>query len=321
VSQERAIREYEEFRGAKPTKVIEYRMPDGDVDAWDMGEVTAIAYKTRRDGRTEDYIHEFGRKKGPRLNVAAGGTDVFLTGGKYRVTERGFEDDDDMHALLTVNPHQRGTRRKKKGLSAMATRRNSKGQFVKAGKKRKSNPVTPIKRKRRAAAKSVMPIRRRRRRSNPAGRGFNFFEIAKTAAVQAVGGVGAAAAIAALPLPENIKSGNGGVVAKLVAGAAIGWAAGKYINRRLGEDLFTGAVTVAAYAWLRDKAEAAGLPMAGADWDSYPYGGMAGFTNNPGLSDMSGFTANPDLAGKDDDDMAIYTASMAYPGDASFINQ
>jgi hypothetical protein len=116
MSERQAVDAYVDFHGDPPQRVNVYKLPDGDVWAHRLGRATAIAYETVRDGEHQDYIHEFGDGKGPYIDVATDGA-VYLTEGRYSVTDRGFEDDF-MPSLLTVNPHKRGTKgRKIRGFS------------------------------------------------------------------------------------------------------------------------------------------------------------------------------------------------------------
>lgn len=59
---------------------------------WQLGKVLSIAYETTIDGKKVSYEHEFTRGRGPYLAVSTDGKDLFLAGGKFKVTERGIID-------------------------------------------------------------------------------------------------------------------------------------------------------------------------------------------------------------------------------------
>lgn len=307
-------RQYREFTGHEPATLDIIDLPETDVDAWRLGQMTAIAYKTRRDGKTEHYIHEFKSGYGPDIHIANQGRDVYLTDMKARVTEKGFEDEP-MPALLSINPHARGTRAKKKA-SPMAAKRR---------RKRKSNPVTPLRaakanpaprrRRRRSQTANLIPLRRRR--SNPSARRgkFDLGTVAVNAGGQAIGGLITSIAIGLLPLPANLKTGAVGMAVKVGIATALGMAAAQYASPKLGENIASGGATLAIFDFIRGYVPE-NIPMGG-----FVGNPMDGFVGNP----MNGFVDNPMGAspliyqGEDggwyaaSDDMGAYTASMVAP--------
>jgi hypothetical protein len=60
-----------------------------------IGACTAICYSTVRDGKREQYIHEFAAKDRPKLCVSPDGRQILLIGGDYDFTERGIVDGSD----------------------------------------------------------------------------------------------------------------------------------------------------------------------------------------------------------------------------------
>jgi len=248
-----AQKAYVDFHGDAPGKFIVYDLPENDINAWRLGRMTAIAYQTVREGQTEDYIHEFGRGKGPFIDIGPD-SQVYLNEGRFEVTDRGFEDHNAMPALLTINPHGRGERRKKK---AFPMARNSKGQFVakrKAAPKRKraSNPVRALR------TKTVVRYRDRprkviKRRRNPAPRRgkVNIGNVVMNGAMQGAGGLLTSFVVGLLPLPDNLKSGVPLAIVKSVAAVALGMGVAQYVNPRLGENIATGGATVALYDAMR----------------------------------------------------------------------
>lgn len=167
-----------------------------------------------------------------------------------------------MEQLLLVNPRGRRKRR--------TPSRDSKGRFLKRGKssaskrRRRENPVpfslNPKRRKRRSASakhrnwgtvkrhqRRVNPSHRRRR--NPTGGGFlgNLTRPLMPAVVGAGGAFATDAAFAYLPLPMQLKTGNLAIVSKAVLAVALGMVVSRFMNRRIGEQMTAGALTVQAH--------------------------------------------------------------------------
>lgn len=273
-------RDYYEFHGETPDKIVSRQLPDQDFDAWHLGEVTAIAYRTPRDGKMEEYQHEFEYRNGPDIAVDSRGR-AYLTGGDYSVTDSGFEDET-MPRIRLVNPHQRGA--PAKVVKMAKTRRNKKGQFVKTA--RKSNPAPRrasrkrATRARRAASpnnviilqEGASPVRktRRRRKSNPivrrrrhhmrrrrnpvarrshsmGGKGnLNIAHLIMPAVAMGIGAVGTSVAFGVIEpyLPANLTSGPFKGGAKALAGVALGMVVSKVVSRKIGADIALGALTV-----------------------------------------------------------------------------
>lgn len=60
--------------------------------AFKVGDVDAILYTTKRDGKTEHYIHEFKKSSRPTLISEYDGSKIAVVGGRYRFTEAGIID-------------------------------------------------------------------------------------------------------------------------------------------------------------------------------------------------------------------------------------
>jgi hypothetical protein len=249
-----AAQAYADFHGGAPRKVAVYDLPENDINAWRLGRMTAIAYQTVRDGAREDYIHEFGRGKGPFVDIGPA-SQVYLTEGRFSVTDRGFEDHDEMPALLTVNPKGRGEPAKKK---AFPMKRNSKGQYVAkakrtpAPKRRKSNPVPALKTRTVVRYRDKAPRRvSRRRNPSPRRSKINLGNVVMNGAMQGAGGVITSVVAGLLPLPANLKTGVPLAITKSVIAIGLGMGVAQYINPRLGENIATGGATVAIYDAMR----------------------------------------------------------------------
>jgi len=131
--------------------------------------------------------------------------------------------------------------------------------------------VRSVRRKRRASrAAPAAPTRRRasrRRRSggwkitpaktaSRAGRALRYRRpnpidfMMNTLMPSVIGGAGALAldvAIGVLPIPERFKSGPMAPLVKVAGAVGLGMLAGKMVNRRVGEQIAAGAITVQVY--------------------------------------------------------------------------
>lgn len=87
----KAVRLYRGFREAAPRGQERWDLP-ADTVGVKMGLCVGIIYATTIRGKKEKFIHEFRRDAAPVLAVGEDGTQLYLLGGKYRVTERGIVD-------------------------------------------------------------------------------------------------------------------------------------------------------------------------------------------------------------------------------------
>ena len=87
----KAVRLYTDFTGHDPKYIDEWTVDVPDT-ALQVGHVTGILYKTRMDGKTQEFMHEFTGKSRPILAASADGHQLFLLGGDYKFTERGIVD-------------------------------------------------------------------------------------------------------------------------------------------------------------------------------------------------------------------------------------
>lgn len=86
-----AAKLFEEFTGHKARFVDVVEVPEYK-HFLKVGSVDGILYTTRRDGKTEHYIHEFRASSRPLLAVSFDGEEIKFVGGRYRFTERGIVD-------------------------------------------------------------------------------------------------------------------------------------------------------------------------------------------------------------------------------------
>lgn len=87
-----AARLYEDFTGEKAREIDLVGMPKFPDVGLVIGEITGIMYQTVRDGKLEDYIHEFKAAARPTFVVSHDGRQLLLLGGAYNFTARGIVD-------------------------------------------------------------------------------------------------------------------------------------------------------------------------------------------------------------------------------------
>lgn len=268
MSTAKAVKAYKDFSGHAPQKVKRARLDDRDVTGWQMGPVVGVAYEARRDGVTKQYFHEFKKAARPNLVSRDDGKQLYIEGGKYKVTDRGIED---MPQLFVVNPSPRSGARPKRKARPMVRRRRT------ATRRRATRQVAvfranPIRRRRRRTTHRryarnpsrrrlvANPIRRHRRRRttvrhyrrNPSRRSgaiaANFGKMLLPAAGIGLGAVGTEILMGYLPIPANFKTGVARHITKGAVGVAAGLILGKVFRmKRLGNFFALGAVAIAVH--------------------------------------------------------------------------
>lgn len=260
----RAAKAFEDFSGHRATKIKTSRLDDRDVTGWRMGPVVGIAYEATRDGERQRYFHEFKKSARPDLVAKDDGSQLYIDGGKYKVTERGIED---MPQLFVVNPSPRKgkTRGKTMVRRRTATRRRATRQVAVF----RANPAPAPRRRRRKTAvrrstfranpaprRSRRPARKsvvRRYRRNPSARGLaggavNFGKMLLPAAGIGLGAIGAEIFMGYLPIPAGLKVGVMRHVTKGVVGVGAGLVIGKVLRqKKLGNYIALGAVVIAVH--------------------------------------------------------------------------
>lgn len=164
--------------------------------------------------------------------------------------------------------------------------------------------------RRRAAARPAAPARRRasRRRggwkitpaktASRAGRALRYRRpnpidfLSNTLMPSVIGGAGALAldvAIGVLPLPPALKSGPMSPLVKVAGAVGLGMIASKMVNRRVGEQIAAGAITVQVYNFAKamlikvGQGKIPGLSM-------YPDGYMGEYVSGDELPEALGYT-------------------------------
>jgi hypothetical protein len=302
----RAKRAFKEFTGHDATKSQVEKLDNNDVAGYRLGDVVGIAYEATRDGEKDQYFHRFKKQARPQLVSRSDGRQLYISGGKYHVTDRGIEDKEMPH-LFVVNP----SRRKKRAKSTRARTRS--GQFRKNPTKRKvapamakrrrrtrrvsfrRNPVvvmrSPTRRKRRGRA-MVRRASGRRYRRNPGRRlslggrgGINVAKLILPGVMIGAGAVGVEVIMGYLPLPAVVQTGPAKYATKGVIAALAGWGIAKFINRRAGEAFAMGGIAIAAHDAIKSAVMGFvpnlkfGEYMQGYNWDKYGY-------NTPSMSSM-----------------------------------
>ena len=88
----RAAKLFEDFSGHAAEYEERHEKPEFPDVAVRVGPVLGIMYETVRDGKREQYLHEFKRSARPLLIASEDGKTLYLLGGNYRFTERGIVD-------------------------------------------------------------------------------------------------------------------------------------------------------------------------------------------------------------------------------------
>lgn len=87
-----AVKLFKDFTGENPTNLNKHKKPVFPDVALYVGECTGIMYEAVRDGKTENYIHEFKEGSQPMLISSHDGKQLFLLGGKYQFKDDGIND-------------------------------------------------------------------------------------------------------------------------------------------------------------------------------------------------------------------------------------
>jgi hypothetical protein len=285
-STRKAAQAFADFSGHTPQKVLRSKLDDNDVTGWKMGPVVGIAYEAKRDNETKQYFHEFKKSARPNLVARDDGKQLYIDGGKYKVTDRGIED---MPQLFVVNPSPRKGR-KSRGKAPMARRRRTtvRRRAPRQVAVFRANPVRRRRRKatrsfrrnpaRRAVAVRSNPVRRRRRsvgvakrrsyRRNPSARStaMSIGKMFLPAVGIGAGAVGSEILMGYLPIPANFKTGVLRHVTKGVVGVGAGLLIGKVFKmKRLGNFFALGAIAIATHDALKEliASRASGINTSG----------------------------------------------------------
>jgi len=260
----KAQRAFSAFTGHRAKKAYSAPLDEGAVAGYRMGSMVGVAYEATRDGKTERYFHEFKKAARPDLVAKDDGQQLFITGGKYRVTNRGIEDTPHMASrLFVVNP---SARRRRKRRASPSARRKSVSIFTTnpTRRRRRARPMrrARVARYRRNPVMVANPKRRRRMaryRRNPislsgGGKGgIKIMSLFVPAATVGLGAVGVEMLMGFMPIPPQLKTGPIKHVTKGAIAVAIGWGLGKFVSKRLGEAFALGGLTIAVHDAAKDQ--------------------------------------------------------------------
>lgn len=87
-----AVARFEAFHGHDAMEVIAIDFPKNPRALYTLGELDTIAYNAIIDGERSLYVHKFKKKSRPLLCGNSDGTQLFLIGGSYSITDRGIVD-------------------------------------------------------------------------------------------------------------------------------------------------------------------------------------------------------------------------------------
>ena len=171
-----------------------------------------------------------------------------------------------MPQLMLINPRKR----RKRKMSALQKKYFGKRAGKRTGKRHKR--AVPRAR-RRSVVLSSNPIRRRKYRRTtgvPSPMGF-VKDTLVPSGIGAAGALGLDILLGFLPLPAMLKGPMVTPIVKLAGAVGIGAVAGMITNRRIGEQVAAGAVTVVLYNLLRGVVTQAMPTLALGDYDMSAY--------------------------------------------------
>lgn len=99
MSLKKAARLYRAFREGAPRRVkrVAFKMPSAVMV---MGHCDAIEYSTTHGGKAKLYRHDFAPGSKPLLCAGTDKGQLFLIGGRFKVTARGIVDLDARQRLI-----------------------------------------------------------------------------------------------------------------------------------------------------------------------------------------------------------------------------
>lgn len=95
--QQEAIELFRKFREREPKKIsflkegLDFVIPTAVMP---LGHLEYVGYLTSHGRRPQNYHHDFAPGSRPLLCAGSGDNELYLLGGRYRVTERGIVDLD-----------------------------------------------------------------------------------------------------------------------------------------------------------------------------------------------------------------------------------
>jgi hypothetical protein len=124
-----------DFSGHDVSEVLQIDEPK-DKTGLVVGQLLGVPYRAVKNGKADNYYHEFKPKSRPLLVASSDGKTLRIVGGRFEFTRRGIEDRDTganpMPSIMVVNPsgaHSMSRRRKRRmppGLKAYWASRRAK---------------------------------------------------------------------------------------------------------------------------------------------------------------------------------------------------
>lgn len=188
--------------------------------------------------------------------------------------------------IVLVNPRRR---KRRKNPARKSVARRSKRSISR--RRRKRNPAVSVKRS-----------MRRRRRRNP----LNTTSLKTDVISSATGAIGALSldvAFGFLPLPDTVKTGQMGNIAKAAGAVGLGMLTEKMLGKKAGHDVTRGTLTIVGYNILKDLVQTA-MPTLALGEYVQPYNTFGEYLNPPDTQDSFGFVNSGEVvyddAGFDD---------------------
>jgi hypothetical protein len=75
-------------RPAREDEIVMMQAIKDDITCMKIGELDAVIYRT--EDEPKGHIHRFTKTDRPLIWITADGNQMFVTGGRYRFTDRGF---------------------------------------------------------------------------------------------------------------------------------------------------------------------------------------------------------------------------------------
>ena len=212
--------------------------------------------------------------------------------------------------ILLVNPRRRRARRKVAARRRPARRRRTRRRRNPIGPYARTSPrgmgyyvANPRRRRRRARRRS--PARRRYRRNPTTMRGM-INQLVIPAATAGAGALALDVLWGFVPIPDTIKTGPMRHVAKGLGAVVLGNLVGMMTNKRTGDTMAMGALTVVFHSAFR---EMTAQFMPNVPLSYYSAGANAGY--DPGLGAMGYYVQSPRLGVSRGESMPVNT-EMGY---------
>lgn len=216
-----------------------------------------------------------------------------------------------MSMLMLVNPKKRRTAKQKAATRKLVA-------FNKSRRRQRGSVSVPRPRKRgRSITRSRTVKTSTTRRRNPKRRNITDRMI-KTATNGLYGSLGAIAGSIVgnyLPLPANLKVGNMAIAVNALIGIATGYTVSNFMDRRIGEEMAQGAVTVALHGTMKNMLTGMmpGLALSDDLLGYEDYNGLLGHDDYN--DDLSAYVQGGNMLNAYDIDESMGYSGAGYTGE------